>query len=159
DELTSVPFFAPKRVVVVADADPFVTKYRSLLEKKIAGELPETGLFILDARTWPSNTRLAKLAEDVLVRKAPTRRLSSWSAKWAQSRHKKELPAAAADLLVELVGPEMGLLDKEIEKLAIYVGDKKTISAEDVDKLVGNSRTEDVWKILDLVGQGRTADS
>ena len=157
--LTSAPFFAPKRVVVVAEADPFVTKYRSLLEKKVAGELPDSGLLILDVRTWPSNTRLAKLAEDVIVCKAPSRGLSAWAVKWTQTRHKKELPAAAADLLVELVGPEMGLLDKEIEKLAIYVGDKKTISAEDVDKLVGNSRTEDVWKILDLVGQGKPADS
>jgi DNA polymerase III subunit delta len=159
DELTSAPFFAPKRVVVVADADPFVTRYRSLLEKKVAGELPTTGLLILDVRTWPSNTRLAKLVDDVIVCKAPSRGLAAWIAKWTRDRHGKEMPAAAADLLVELVGPEMGLLDQEMEKLAIYVGDRQRIEAEDVDKLVGNSRTEDVWKILDLVGQGKPAES
>ena len=159
DELTSAPFFAPKRVVVVADADPFVTRYRSLLEKKVAGELPATGLLILDVRTWPANTRLAKLVDDVIVCKAPTKALPGWAVKRTRDRHGKEMPAAAAELLVELVGPEMGLLDQEIEKLAIYVGDRQRIEAADVDKLVGNSRTEDVWKILDLVGQGKPAES
>jgi DNA polymerase III subunit delta len=159
DELTSAPFFAPKRVVVVADADPFVTRYRSLLEKKVAGELPTTGLLILDVRTWPANTRLAKLVDDVLVCKAPTKALPGWVAKWTRERHGKEMPAAAADLLVELVGPEMGLLDQEMAKLAIYVGARKRIEAEDVDKLVGNSRTENVWKILELVGQDKTGEA
>jgi DNA polymerase-3 subunit delta len=159
DELMSAPFFAPKRVVVVADADPFVTRYRSLLEKKVAGELPSTGLLILDVRTWPSNTRLAKLVDDVIVCKAPTKALPGWVVKRTRDRHGKEIPAAAAELLVELVGPEMGLLDQEIEKLAIYVGDRQRIEAADVDKLVGSSRAEDVWKILDLVGQGKPAES
>jgi DNA polymerase-3 subunit delta len=159
DELTSAPFFAPKRVVVVADADPFVTRYRSLLEKKFAGELPSTGLLILDVRTWPANTRLAKLVDDVLVCKAPTKTLPAWVGKWARDRYGKEMPAVAADLLVEMVGPEMGLLAQEIEKLAIYVGERKRIETEDVDKLVGNSRTEDVWKIFDLVGQSKPAEA
>src|SRR5579871_1086613 len=49
DELDSLPFFAPKRVVVVEAADPFVTKFRSQLEKKIENSaLPKTGLLILD---------------------------------------------------------------------------------------------------------------
>ena len=42
--------------------------------------------------------------------------------------------------LCELVGPEMGLLDQELLKLAIYVGDRKRIDVDDVDKLVGRSR-------------------
>jgi len=37
DELETLPFFAPKRVVIVENADPFVTKYRGYLEKKNRG--------------------------------------------------------------------------------------------------------------------------
>src|SRR5438876_664990 len=36
DELLTLPFLAARRLVVVEDADPFVTKYRSLLEKYAA---------------------------------------------------------------------------------------------------------------------------
>src|SRR5687768_6391095 len=35
DELQTAPFFAPRRLVVVENADPFVTRFRALLEKKI----------------------------------------------------------------------------------------------------------------------------
>src|SRR5450631_543664 len=46
DDLDTVPFFDPKRVVIVENADPFVTKYRGELEKKLA-HLPATGLLML----------------------------------------------------------------------------------------------------------------
>src|SRR5438552_112033 len=35
DELETVPFFSPKRLVIVEGGDPFVTKYRSQLEAKV----------------------------------------------------------------------------------------------------------------------------
>ena len=41
-------------------------------------------------------------------------------------------------MLVELIGPEMGLLDQELLKLSIYVGDRPKIEQADVDRLVGN---------------------
>ena len=49
----------------------------------------------------------------------------------------------------------MGLLDQELNKLSAAVGGISRIEAADVDQLVGSSRTEDVWKIFDLIGSGR----
>ena len=60
----------------------------------------------------------------------------------------------AARLLVDLIGSDMGLLDQEILKLAIYIGDGKRIDSGVVDLLVGNSRAENTWKIFDLIGNG-----
>jgi DNA polymerase III subunit delta len=57
-------------------------------------------------------------------------------------------------LLVEHVGPEMGLLDQEMQKLAVYVGARGKIEHEDVDKLVGNNRAADTWKIFDALAAG-----
>ena len=50
DELHTAPFFAPRRLVVVADADDFVSKYRGQLEK-IVDKLPATGVLVLDVTT------------------------------------------------------------------------------------------------------------
>jgi DNA polymerase-3 subunit delta len=161
DELESLPFFAPKRVVMIEDADPFVSEYRGYLEKKIeAKALPTSGLFVLVVKSWPANTRLAKMvdADSTIVCKAPSAdKLARWACEWAAGQHQKKLSLPAGQLLVELVGPEMGLLDQEIFKLAVYVGDRATIGPEDVDRLVGNSREESTWKIFDLIGQGQTA--
>src|SRR5262249_57399084 len=61
DELETVPFLGPRRLVVVENADPFITRYRPSLEKYV-GHLPATGVLVLDVKSWPSNTRLYKMA-------------------------------------------------------------------------------------------------
>ena len=90
---------------------------------------------------------------------AGRRRLPEWCVRWCAAEHGKQLVAAAARLLVDLVGAEMGLLDQEMAKLAAYVGDAKRIDAADVDALVGNSRAENTWKIFDLIGDGQTGEA
>src|SRR5258708_7330681 len=60
DDLDTLPFFFPRRLVMVENADPFVTNYQSDLEIKV-GSLPATGTLVLDVKTWQSTTRLAKL--------------------------------------------------------------------------------------------------
>jgi DNA polymerase-3 subunit delta len=155
DELETAPFFAPRRVVLIESADPFVTRFRSLLEKKI-DRLPATGVLMLDVKTWASNTRLAKMVPGpaAIACKAPAvYKMAAWCSEWSAARHGKQLPAAAAQLLVDLIGPEMGQLDQELEKLSIYVGERSRIEPADVDKLVGQSRAENIWKILEAVAE------
>src|SRR4051812_2195201 len=36
DELETLPFLSPRRLVIVENADPFVTQYRAQLEKYVA---------------------------------------------------------------------------------------------------------------------------
>src|SRR5438094_288684 len=55
DDLDTVPFFESRRLVVVENADPFVTHYRTELGQKIAA-LPATATLVLDVKAWPSNT-------------------------------------------------------------------------------------------------------
>lgn len=161
DELESLPFFSPKRVVIIDSADPFVTEYRDLLEKKFSAKsLPATGLLALDVKSWPANTRLAKMVDDksTITCKAPAAyKMPQWACEWAASQYQKNLALPAGQLLVDLIGVEMGVLDQELMKLATYVGDRDKILPDDVDRLVGNSREEKAWAIFDLIGQGNTA--
>src|SRR5690349_17053737 len=63
DELATLPFLTPRRLVVVENADPFVTRFRPALEKYVA-DPAETGTLVLDVKAWPANTRLAKLIDN-----------------------------------------------------------------------------------------------
>ncbi len=157
DELHTVPFLGTRRLVVVERADPFVTEHRTTLEKYVTA--PATrGVLVLEVASWPANTRLAKSLgnESTLVCKAPQPgRLPEWCASWAEGQHQKQLTAAAARLLVDLVGTEMGQLEQEIAKLATYVGESRRIDEADVDRLVGNSRADNTWKVLDSIAEGR----
>src|SRR4051812_42491055 len=59
DALASVSLFGDgHRVVIIDDADTFVSDHRPELEDYVAR--PSKGVLILDVKTWPSNTRLAK---------------------------------------------------------------------------------------------------
>jgi DNA polymerase III subunit delta len=160
-DLDTLPFLSPRRVVVIDQADPFVTKYRQVLEKYVA-EPAKNGVLILDVKTWPGNTKLAKLVPDAasIVCKPPApQSIGRWVTSWAKAGHGKSLDADAAGWLVELVGPEMGLLDQELAKLAVYVGDRATITREDVDKLVGRSRAAETFKIFEAIGDARPAEA
>ena len=157
DELSTLGFLSAHRLVQIDQADTFVTNFRAQLEKYVA-EPSTRGVLVLDVKSWPSNTRLAKLvpADATLVCKTlPMNKLPEWCARWARSSHGKQMSTAAARLLVDLIGEEMGLLDQELAKLAVYAGSASKIEADDVDRLVGNSRAENTWKIFDHIGAGR----
>ena len=160
-DLATLPFLGSCRVVAVDAADPFVTGARDKLETYFAAPAA-TGVLILDVKSWPATTRLAKMLPETatLVCKSLTmQRLPAWCLQWCKSQHNKTLSAGAAKLLVDLVGADMGLLDQELNKLAVYAGEAKQIDTGDVDKLVGNNREEDVWRIFDLIGAGEMAEA
>lgn len=163
DELRTLPFFAKRRVVVVEDADPFVTKNRKQLEK-VLDEGPGAGVLILVVKSWPSNTllyrRVAATGLAVNCDSPNEKDLVPWLVDRA-SRSQAQLEPEAAKLLVELVGPEVGILASEIEKLAVYVGDKDKgkIRRSDVSRMVEAGRIETVWKVLDSATLGQTAEA
>jgi len=163
-DVQTLPFLAPRRLVLVEGADPFVTRERGKLEKFVsalpAGEVK--GVLVLDVQTWTATTKLAKMTPDAntIACKSPeTETLPQWCVNWCASKHKKQLSAQAAKLLVDLIGSEMGLLDMEMEKLSVYVGTAPKIDIRDVDQLVGRSRLESIWEIFNLIGAGKVAES
>ena len=166
DDLETLPFLAPRRLVVVENADPFVTRERARLEKLVAAletaRTKPTGVLVLDVQAWPANTKLAKQvgAEAVLTCRAPVdAKLPEWCREWSLSHHGKDLTPPGARLLVDLVANDMGQLDQELAKLAAYAGERARVEEADVDRLVGNSRAENTWRIFDLIGAGETAEA
>lgn len=158
NELETLPFLCQRRVVIVDRAEPFVKEFRAQLENYFAAPSKQ-GVLILELKTWPTNTKLAKALPDAgtIVCKAPQSfRLVDWAVKWAKEEYDKILPKPAAQLLLDHVGPQMGVLDQELQKLANYVGDEKTIQPKDVDQLVGRSNQESVFEILDAVGDANS---
>jgi DNA polymerase-3 subunit delta len=161
EELETLPFLSKRRLVVIEDADPFVMRHRAALEAYVA-KPAAAGSLVLNVKSWPSNTRLYKLVASnaVLTCKTPTaQHLGDWCVKWASSQHGKTLTVTAARMLVDLVGEHMGLLDQELAKLASYVGTVNRFDVDDVDKLVGNSREANTWKIFDAIGGGRSGEA
>ena len=79
---------------------------------------------------------------------------------WIVTRFREEGKSASADVaesLLDLKGEEdpkgqvMRALNSEIEKLVVYSGDAGEVTQDDVDAVVGRSRTERVFELVECV--------
>ncbi len=160
DELRTLPFLGERRVVLVRGADGFISDARQLLEKYVEAPSP-TGVLILACKSLPANTRLYKLINQhgtVIKCEAPRgRAIVQWIAARARDGHGKSIEPAAAARLRELTGDDLGLLDAELEKLAIFALERRQISLSDVQSLVGMQREETVFGIVDAMLTGDLA--
>jgi len=65
----------------------------------------------------------------------------------------KALTAEAADRLLEIVGCDLRLMENEINKLAVYVDDKKTVDVDDVNRATAWVRDFDSYELDDALGK------
>ena len=162
-ELSTLTMFGDgQRVVLVEDADTFVTKFRSELEDYAATPSQSSTLILL-VSTFPSNTRLYKTVETSgqLIDCSPLGEatIPKWLAGWALTAHQLICDIAAAELLVDLIGTELGLLDQELAKLALVVPKGEKLTTTLVQDNVGSWRTRTTWEMLDLALAGNVPEA
>ena len=162
-DLRTLPFLSERRVVVVKDADAFVSEYRDELEKYL--EKPSaTGILVMTVESFPANTRLAKKARQVgqvfEYKPVNRRELAGYLINYAARQHRLQLDNGTAAILVELAGDDTGLLSSEIDKIAAYMGqaaEGKRITQDLIQKLVGNNRQYNVFNVIDAMTRAETA--
>lgn len=160
DEVRTISMWGDRRLVVIEDADDFVSEHRAALEKYL--EKPaKKSVLLLDVKSFPSNTRLAKaVAKSGLpIDCGPLKAAEAlrWLVETAKDQYGKQFVREAAGLMLDLVGPQMGLLTQELAKVASYVGERPKIETDDVSRMVGGWRLETTWAMLDALQAGNTA--
>jgi len=146
-------------VVIVRDADAFVSAHRQKLESYVESPSPSSVL-ILMVLSWRANWKLSKLVSKVgqaIDCSAPDERTIPRRLVEAAAQRGKKIARDAAELLVELVGADLAALDGEIEKLATYVGRTETITAEDVSSLVAATAAPAAFAMTDALVAGDAA--
>jgi len=164
DEAATIPMFATAtRAAVVRNADAFVTAARDRLEAVASAPRGRRGLVILEVKTFPSNTRLAKaVARHGLVvdTSIPAKAdLAGWVRTWSTARHGITLAAATAQRLLERLGGELGQIDQALARLAAAAptSGKAAIPPEAVDDFVGSPQERTAWGMVDAAAGGDTA--
>lgn len=172
DELCTASLFSSgPRLAIVEDADKFVTAHRDKLEDY--AEHPASGLLVLVLDTLPGNTNLAKKIEKsglAIECRVPAsfrgktkvvdeKRVVKWLVERAKKEHGAKLESSAAEEMVDLVGPELGLLDTELAKLVLFVETGHAINSDLVRDIVGGWRTKSVWQLMDAAAEGRAAEA
>ena len=180
----SVPFLAERRLVIVEGLlslfDPRERRRRAPtspsrkassgqnrkpsnawgdLPSYIAKEMPPTTLLVfLDEKVSGGNTLFEKLRPVVQVRQFPTLR-GEGLARWIRNRISDKgasISPGAIRLLSQLVGGDLWIMDNELEKLTLYVGDK-IIDEKAVGTLVYRSRESSIFSAVDSLLEGKSA--
>jgi len=162
DELRTLPFLTERRVVLVKDADDFVSQNRQLLEKYFDNPCP-TGILILTVTTWPARTKLAKklpgIGKLISVVQPKPWQMPARLTRYARDAHDKNLTGTAAELLIELTGDNLIRLYSEIDKLALFADTEKAITVQHIESLIGHNRLFNAFAVIDAITTGNVAQA
>lgn len=153
----TLPFLGSRRLVILQEMETYKAEQLNQLLPYVEDPAPSTCLVLAGAKL-DSRTRLAKaLAKQGKVhvfKKMWPRELLPWLRERAALRGKSLAPAAA-ERLAELMGLGLGALDSELEKLALYVGQRAQIGLQDVAELTGKGRLYSIFDFTDALAQGQ----
>lgn len=167
DELSTVSLFGGggQRVVIVEDAEKFVTEHRDELETYVANA-SSSGVLVLDVGQWRSNTRLYKAVDSkglqidcrppMRGKNVNAKQIAKWMAVWGKEQHGLKIKQIVVEHMIDLVGPELGLLDQNLAKLSLYVDAKTPVTEDHVNEYVGGWQTKSIWDLIDTAINGHS---
>lgn len=172
DEVSTVSLFdaGERRVVIVRGADKLVKDFRPEVEAYLA-KPSSAGRLFLELNSCPANTRLYKAAnsDHLLVhcgipmnssgKSVDQSRLKKFLTNVVAPVHRCVLQSAAAERLIDLVGTNVGMLDSEIAKLALYEKPGGTITDSMVSEIVGGWKASTIWQTIDAAAAGNAAEA
>ena len=154
DECRSFGLMQQHKLIVVDNADQLVKEAaRPLMERYAEGPVEEATLILRSERWNPGNLDKAIARVGVICKcdGVDARDAVAWIGANCKARHRAGIDRAAAQLLVDRLGPDLGRIDSELGKLAV-TSDK--ITTDLVAEMVGVSRQEDPWTIQSVLLSG-----
>ncbi|MDO8303702.1 MAG: DNA polymerase III subunit delta [Sedimentisphaerales bacterium] len=159
DELRTVSFFTGRRVALIKNADDFISDNREPLERYFDNPIGP-GILVLTVKGWPKTTKLAKkldgVGELISVAEFKKYELPQFAIARAAT-YGKAMSKATAEMLVELVGDELGRVSSEVDKLATFADAQKTITTAHVEALIGHNRLYNAFAVIDAMTAGDIA--
>ncbi len=157
--LATPPMMAEWRVVLLREAEALASspKAREAL-LQIVGS-PPPGLALIILATIPGKSRakyyesLKRKTRSVEFRELGAIDVPGWLVEWASSRLGVVVEEAAARALGGALGTELGMLAREVEKLAGMVEEGEPITLEAVERSGTRIPRQDRWAWMDLVGE------
>ncbi|MCY2954946.1 MAG: DNA polymerase III subunit delta [Planctomycetota bacterium] len=158
DELRSFAMFSSRKIVIIRDADDFVSRFRQSLENYVAKPTAESSL-VLRLSSLPSNQRIHKAIAAIgqIHNCNPPKDVAGWIMQRARGTHKLSLDPDAAAVLFDLIGNDLGRLDNELAKLALQT--QGTVDASAIEQTVSFQREQEMWHLTDALGVGNISEA
>ncbi len=149
------PMFADRQVVLLKEAQQM--RDIEKLEAYIANPLAST-IFVVSykEKKVDGRSKLAKLLKEkgelLSTKKLYENQLPEWVSNLAELKG-HSLSQKALMLLIEHIGNDLSRISNEIDKLAVNLGARKTITEDDIEKYIGVSKEYNVFELQDALAK------
>ncbi|GJQ59554.1 MAG: hypothetical protein SCALA701_23550 [Candidatus Scalindua sp.] len=168
-ELGTSSMFGKYKLVVVENADKFLEVNQQKLLEFV--ETPfNSNCLVLNIGSLDRRKKIAKSLNGNLGIHIECHALYDRPAPWEGNRpeyeseltkwivlqareYEKVINQKTAFTLIEKAGNELAIIDKQLEVLSLYVGDRKQITEEDIWNVLGVGHREKIYHLLDAVGE------
>lgn len=155
DAVETLPMMAPKRLVILKEAQALTDREWAELEALITTPVESTVFVILASRVDKRKKQIRLLLEaaDCVEFKKPfDNQIPGW-VKYIAGTLGLEISDEAVLLLAKLVGGHLTEIEGELKKLADYLGTRKRIEVSDVAQVVSRSKEENVFDFTRAIGE------
>jgi DNA polymerase-3 subunit delta len=153
----TLPMMAKRRLVLVRDADEMKADELNGLTAYAQKPCPETCLVFVAEKADQRIKFFATFKKTgVLAKFEPLyeNKLPGFVADEARLRG-VELENGVSRLIADEIGADLAQLADAVERLAIYVGDRKRVSLADVEEVVATTRQRNVFELCNAIGAGQ----
>lgn len=159
--IATPPMMAEWRVVVLRGVEGLTQSKHAREVLLRAVQSPPPGLALIMSATVPDGSKakvyreLAKFGRSVEYRAISQTDAPGWIVERAREEHGVDFELDAARALAGAIGSNLGVLVQELDKLAEFVGDRKTVTRDDVDAAGTSLPSQDFWGWCDYVCERR----
>jgi DNA polymerase-3 subunit delta len=155
DLLNALPFFSARRLIILQNSDKLK---KSVIEPLVAycRDPMECNCFVCIAEKPnlkdPLYTAIARKGVIVHLRRLYRNQLGSWLEREATQLGYRLTPEASA-YMVESGSEELAMLYSELLKVITYVGEKKTITLQEVSAVGGDEKMHSVFDLTEALAR------
>ena len=151
----TLPFLAKRRFIHIGHVEKLKTKEHDALIKYIEEPNPTT-LLCLSGAKIDQRTKLGKslVKHKFLFNMTPPnqKELPRWLIERAR-QHQCTLDMDAAFLMTDLIGNDLALLERSLEKTILYAHPHKDLTFEHIQECVAATRLNSVFELTDAIGE------
>ena len=154
DLADTMPFLAPRRVIVVEDSGFFKNGQEKLAE--FFRRIPPTTHFIFletevnkSTKTYKEAAKCGYIAE---LNEMPPATLKKWILSRFQSAGYR-ITGGAMELFLQYTGSDMNRIDTELEKLFAYKAESKEVREEDVEEITCRNIENHIFVMTDAAAR------
>lgn len=167
DAVRTLPFAAPRRMVIVVGADPMLAPKREseaavraseALEAYVKAPLDSATLVFVAETLDARRTIVKRLLETAVVVRCAAPEQEEAPA-WVRGLFQaagREIDRGAVALLVSNAGADTLRLRGDVDRLLLYAGDDRRIEVADVEAILGGAAAGGDWAVTEALESGRT---